>query len=407
MKNILKAVTLLSLLFSYSGIHAGQVTLKVTAVVDGAFAYGDVFNGGSVSIGDTVTGYLTYDPDAQDQNPENTSVGSYDYIDAPYGWDVTINGVHFKTASFGNVGGTSIYNFSTYDSYSAMSLDVEPAPNGSHIFDITMNLTDDSATALDSDALPASPPTLADWDTRRFHITGLDFRIDAEVTNIELSELPQGEPSALTISPSDTTFLPNHAFDAALILPDASRWILDISATLNGFEDVSWLFFASCGPDYNASFNRNAWFCYSLSNYLSLQPGVNTLNITVTLDDFSTLQNSVQWEVLPSAPGTEMTVSTLGSTLWQFQNLEGALILPDATRTITYVNAMLNNYNDVSYAFLFCWPEDAAAIGRTALYCPYLYSDLYSQPGTNILDLTVTLDDGSTLQKQFQWESLR
>lgn len=403
MKFTFNAVTLLSLLLSFSAVQAAPITMKVTVAVDYAFIYGgDPFAGASVSQGDTIVGYYTYDPDTADAYPSDPGLGSYYFSSAPMGWSVDVNGTSLESSYDYPFIGVDIYDTPGWDTYHAISFSNAPAADGSDVYNIKMYLDSWDGSAIDSDVLTADLPVLNDWDRRFFTASGQNFVIEGTVTNIE----PHEVESPLTISPADGAFLPDQSFDVSLILPNNNNWIFDVSATLNGVVDVSWAFWG-CWHDYGYVSGRASLYCPNMYSDLYLQPGINTLDITATLDDFSTLQNSVRWEILPSAStASGLTISPASGTFLAAQWFESSLLLPDTSRMIMDVDATFNGTDNVSWAFDFCMPEYGFVSGRSGLYCPSLLYDLFVQLGVNTLDITVTLDDASTMQNSVQWEIL-
>ena len=128
--------------------------------------------GGTIAVGDTVTGYYTFDLDETDLEP-GTGIGSYLWLGAtPLGAHAEINGNSFDYENlliqvYNNCGSgtpdptTGCGPISPLDYYEvtgghSVSSDV--------IDSVSLQYTDNTATALSNDSLLNAPPSLGDFD---------------------------------------------------------------------------------------------------------------------------------------------------------------------------------------------------------------------------------------------------
>lgn len=144
----------------------------------------------AVSVGDTVTGFYTYDSTAVDSNPLE-EVGDYRYTTAPNGIRLTVNGLNFGTKPTDvDFLLELVNNYQGRDNYLVISynnlFDVS-SPGLVVMNAISWQLDDPTQRALPSPALPANPPVLSRWQS----IFGLNidssgdshFLIRADVTS--------------------------------------------------------------------------------------------------------------------------------------------------------------------------------------------------------------------------------
>jgi hypothetical protein len=150
--------------------------------------------GGAINTDDIMTGSYLYDSDAPDRNPSAT-LGAYRYFEAPYGISLTTGPFTFRTDSTNPDFLIGIDNY-TYgsDTYSFISYNNLPLPNGVEVEHIFWQLDDYAGTALSSDALLLGAPDLSDWS----HPSELMItfgpqeisRIGAEVLSVQLVPEP-------------------------------------------------------------------------------------------------------------------------------------------------------------------------------------------------------------------------
>ncbi len=139
---------------------------------------------GKIEPGDLVTGQYVFDSEAPDTDyvhgSASDTVGRYRYYSGNYGFTLASGGLIFRSdpdnldflIEIVNDHGAiprDNYNVRSYE-----NLDLYPGVTVSHIH---WQLDDDSAAALDSDALLLTAPVLADWPDTWVHLTfegGLD-----------------------------------------------------------------------------------------------------------------------------------------------------------------------------------------------------------------------------------------
>jgi hypothetical protein len=169
--------------------NAELITIEIEAVVDSVKddGPGDGWLDGQISVGDIITGYYTYESTTADTNPSDY-VGHYRYNVSPYGILLNISNFDFQT-DMSNVDFlVQIINAGeTYleDSYTIGSGNNLALSNGTQVDIISWSLTDSSANALSSDALPQTPPVLNNWESNLLRLYGErdGYIIDAHVTS--------------------------------------------------------------------------------------------------------------------------------------------------------------------------------------------------------------------------------
>ncbi len=177
---------------------AYPVTIFIEAEVDSVGDSGNYLEG-KINVGDTITGYYTYESTTSDIDP-SIYIGRYEHYTSPYGISLSAGGFVFKTdhdnvdfiVSVGNAGGPY-----TSDDYVTVSNNNIDLPNGTGVTKISWNLSDSTCAALSSDALPLTAPFLSDWQSNILNISGgekgASFGIWANVT----SAVP--EPSTILL----------------------------------------------------------------------------------------------------------------------------------------------------------------------------------------------------------------
>lgn len=123
------------------------------------------------SIGSPISGHYSFDPAEPDVMPDEAWIGAYDYCD--YAFDIA---GYAATVGFGRIL-VADEGESTVDIYRVQNVRTEPDPvtgppvNGLVPVEVSLQLTDYSATAIESDELPLEPPALSDFDLRLFRVT--------------------------------------------------------------------------------------------------------------------------------------------------------------------------------------------------------------------------------------------
>lgn len=141
-----------------------DITIQIAAEVVYVDDRGNVL-GGTVNVGDTISGQYTYDSATPDSNPLET-VGDYWHSSSPHGIMVSAGELVFQTEPDNVQFLVEIVNdHNGTDAYLLRSYENLPLPNGVMVEHISWQLDDPTATALSSEGLPTDPPNLADWDS--------------------------------------------------------------------------------------------------------------------------------------------------------------------------------------------------------------------------------------------------
>ena len=157
-----------------SPAQAENITIEITAEVETVDDRLDLL-AGHVQAGDIITGSYTYESTTPDTNPLPT-VGDYWHDMAPYGIHLTVGPWVFETDSSNVDFLIEIVNdHNGRDNYllrSYKNVAIPELMSGAIVEHISWQLDDPTTTALDSIALPTSPPVLGDWES----IFGLSIR---------------------------------------------------------------------------------------------------------------------------------------------------------------------------------------------------------------------------------------
>jgi len=203
----------------YITTDSSKITVKIVATIT-EVQDSNTLLGGAIHVNDTITGKYVYDTGVADSEPD-PNYGSYLYTSSPYGFEVKVGNFDFKSDpnnvyfAIGIINDWSMYGSPPRDDFSLGSLNNLPLSNGLLVTSLEWDLTDTTATALSSDALPTTAPVLADWNSGQgVFIEGHSpshpsqtFRIFAHVTEatkrnaINIFGTESGTPS---------TILPNH-----------------------------------------------------------------------------------------------------------------------------------------------------------------------------------------------------
>ncbi|MHC4283094.1 MAG: PEP-CTERM sorting domain-containing protein [Planctomycetota bacterium] len=159
-----------TLLLSAPIAQAVPITIEISGEVTfvGGYDAPDTIHEGS-----NFTGTYTYNSSTIDSGG-----GSYQH-NSPYGFNISLGGYEFKTAS-SHIGQFVIsiwdnhVNYSGYvfDEYLIKSYENSPLSNGVLVDEIRLILVDFTHTALSSSALPATAPVLNEWGTKSLQIYG-------------------------------------------------------------------------------------------------------------------------------------------------------------------------------------------------------------------------------------------
>jgi len=159
------------------------VTISIEAVVDTVEDEGNYLEG-QILPGNIITGYYTYESTTPDTNPL-TDYAVY-YQNPPLACvSFTVNGLLFRSNPDALDYRIAISNgYELIDSYSLRSKNNFPLSDGTLVQDIYWLLVDDTANAIETDALLTTAPVLSDWPSNNLRIEGdRTFLIDAHVTS--------------------------------------------------------------------------------------------------------------------------------------------------------------------------------------------------------------------------------
>jgi hypothetical protein len=193
--------------FFASKAQAELIIINITATVDRVDDFGNYLEG-KIHVGDTITGSYTYESTTLDSNP-SSQVGDYEHYTSPYGASLTVGGFEFRTNPSNVDFVVEVVNdYPSGDNYAFRSYNNVPLFNGTLVDGIGWQLDDYTATALSSDALPATAPILSQWQANDLMLFGehSGYGIDATVTSAEV--IP--EPATLLLLGAGIMLLRKH-----------------------------------------------------------------------------------------------------------------------------------------------------------------------------------------------------
>jgi hypothetical protein len=147
--------------------EAAPVTFTFTgAVTNTGTSPGDPFSGG-IAVGTTFNGQFTFESTAPDDIPD-TKVGAFTSPNAaPYGFSATIG--NFAFSSFGSLG---VYTNSGSHGDDRFGVQACADAVGCYLI-LGLGLTDYDDTAIGTDALPLTPPSLDEFEIAYFSLVGV------------------------------------------------------------------------------------------------------------------------------------------------------------------------------------------------------------------------------------------
>ena len=156
-----------------------QFSGNVTDVQDEVFG---------IMSGSSIQGTFSFDSAAADLVPDDPSTGIYNFS-APFGLDVTIGPHDFDATGSLSIG----VRDGVADIYAVSAL----SDNGN--LDMQLFLEDGTGGVFQNDLLPLTPPSLAGFDVRDFHLidelTGGQIQLDGHITSLSDPMAPTPEPS--------------------------------------------------------------------------------------------------------------------------------------------------------------------------------------------------------------------
>ena len=175
---------------------ASPVFINLTGtVVSTNFDPSDPF-GGSIGFGTPIAITYVFDSTTADSDPSGSS-GSYQHTGAPYGLSINIGGFVFSTNDFLAV---NVLNSAGLDQYGVLACSGGVGACFSGDLTVSILLQDNTGTALGSDALPGTAPSLASFQSgtiafnrNYFDDAGSFFQIQIDGNVDSLAVVP--EPS--------------------------------------------------------------------------------------------------------------------------------------------------------------------------------------------------------------------
>jgi hypothetical protein len=280
------------------------VTFNVGATVREIYDYDNVL-GNTINVGDTINGSYTFNTDTPDSNsiPED---GFYEHTpgSGSYGFDINIANTNLKS----NTSTTDMFNIFigdangsfTWDRYIVESYGSQlPFVNGTVVDNMGIYIDDPSGNTVTSTSLTDQPPALIGTGYKDLYIGGMGatpyssyFTIVATVDSITAACNEPHDP--IVVSPASGVFDVMQYFDAAIVMDAGLAPLAYMQATNNGIDMTPQL--SGCFPGTPNSQNRQTFVCPGFSSLL--MPGNNSFNFTFHLGDGSTINHSVNWQLL-------------------------------------------------------------------------------------------------------------
>ena len=195
------------ILCSAADVSAEAVTLQITATVYNIYDSDNAL-GGSVNMGDKITGTYTIDVSVPDTDP-NPEYGHYIQTSSPgsspqLGFDLLLGPHSLKSDPTNTAHMYEAHIMNSYaDHFGLWSWGNMPLTNGSTVDDVVVDLYDGTGLVLSSDQLNAQAPDVTAFEFHDIHVsgrsvTGNHFSVDAKIDLITASD---GEclPSTLPI----------------------------------------------------------------------------------------------------------------------------------------------------------------------------------------------------------------
>ncbi|HEV8145236.1 MAG TPA: hypothetical protein VGP79_02585, partial [Bryobacteraceae bacterium] len=141
---------------------AGPLFFNFTGTVNSTnFDPSDPF-GGSIGFGTPITGTYVFDSTTPDSDPSASS-GSYQHAGAPYGLTINIGGNVFSTNDFLAI---NVLNSAGFDQYGVLACSGGSGACFSGDLTVSILMQDSTGTALASDLLPLTAPSVAAFQSR-------------------------------------------------------------------------------------------------------------------------------------------------------------------------------------------------------------------------------------------------
>jgi len=279
----------------------GENNLSVTATV--IEIYESIAGSTGINVGDPISGNFLINPAKADQDPA-PEYAWYDYPpgDTSGNFDLTLGGNtyvgnpdqhHYNVFIHNAMPGNFADEFNVTSWNERLTL-----PSGAVIHDVDLRFINPYGNAISEASLPESVPlSLTSWPENEIYLVGFDAngnyfniraKFDSVTNNLERPVSP------LTISPAASQFINRQIFQTAIYLDPDMAPIADYTVTVssNGVDKPILCNLAGSTLD-----NRQIVFC-SVYPHRALEPGNNTLTVTVELMDRTVYTNTVDWELL-------------------------------------------------------------------------------------------------------------
>jgi hypothetical protein len=280
------------------------VTFNVSATVREIYDYDNAL-GNMINVGDIISGSYTFNTNTPDSD-STPEYGFYEHTPGSgnYGFNINIANTNLKTNTstdtfniiIGDGNGSTTWDTYGVDNFGAQ----QPFVNSTVVENIGIYIDDQSGNIITGTNLTDQPPALSGTGYKDFYIGGTSittpyssyFSIIATVNSITPACEEPNDP--IVVSPASGVFDVMQHFDAAIVMDAGLPPLANMQATNNGIDITPEL--SSCFPGAPNSQNRQTFVCPEFSNLL--MPGDNSFNFTFHLDDGSTINHSVNWELL-------------------------------------------------------------------------------------------------------------
>ena len=284
--------------------NTDQVTFEVNATVREVWDYDNAL-GYSVNVGDNISGTYTFNKSTPDMDP-SPDYARYEHAPGSgnYGFDITLANTSVQTTGNPEIFAIVIGDGQGWsDMYAAEQFGTQiPFINGAVIDGMGVYIDDPSGNTITGTALTSQPPSLSTTGFKDFYISGMSnsqpypsyFSIVADLNSITEVNACEEASDPVAVSPASGVFDRMQRFDAAIVMEPNLPPLMDMQATLNGFDITPELY--RCMPGAVNNQNRQTLVCPDFS-YI-LMPGNNTLNFTFVLEGGRIVNHSVDWLVL-------------------------------------------------------------------------------------------------------------
>lgn len=216
-------MALVGTLFSTT-VTAEVIRIQITGTVESLNDYDNAL-AGQVQVGQRVTGYYSYDRTAPDQDAHPGN-GHFPQDPTKVSMSFEIGTLTFASATHAQPHGmyiADVANNSWGDGlHVGSAMNNLPLPNGSRVDHMDVDFYDPSATAFNSDALPAAPVDLSDFQEKNIYFSGqgstgnyYDFRVRIDSQQLSSDDTPPPGTFQLVASITDV-YDPGFAFGGML-----------------------------------------------------------------------------------------------------------------------------------------------------------------------------------------------